>query len=477
MWRFLARKRPPYAKRQKRADSAYGSATMIETASVIGLGKLGAPMAAAMASRGLRIVGVDSDEAKITAINEGRAPVFEPGLRELLQSAGDRITASSNIEEAVRATQATFIVVATPSEANGGFSLRYVLPVCEAIGRALRSKPEFHLVSVTSTVLPGTTGGPVRETLERASGKRMGRDFGLCYSPEFIALGSVIRDFLNPDFLLIGESDPASGDMLASLYRRVCQNHPAVAQMNFVNAELAKLAVNTFITTKISFANMLARICEHLPEASVDVVTRTIGLDSRIGGKYLKGAISYGGPCFPRDNLALTSLARELGAPADLAETTHRFNSSQIPWLADLIQRHSAPGDTVGILGLTYKPDTDVVEQAPGLLLVQELASRGVPVVASDPAGCENSRRALGDRACFVATAQECIAASQVVVVATPWREFERIPANVWAQNSPPRTVIDCWRSLTHLSDVGGVRYICLGAGDSASTAGVPAGA
>jgi UDPglucose 6-dehydrogenase len=438
---------------------------MIKGISVVGLGKLGAPMAAAMASRGLRVIGVDADEAKVQAINERRAPVFEPGLPELLQSSGDRLTASRDIEAAVRATQVTFIVVGTPSEANGGFSLRYVLPVCDAIGRALCSKSEFHLVCLTSTVLPGTTGGPVREALERTSGKRAGRNFGLCYSPEFIALGSVIRDFLNPDFLLIGESDPDSGAILESLYQQVCQNNPAVARMNFVNAEIAKLAVNTYITTKISFANMLARICEQLPEARVDVVTKAIGLDSRIGGKYLKGAISYGGPCFPRDNLALTFLAHELGAPADIAETTHRFNSSQVSWLADLVYRHAEPGETVGILGLTYKPDTDVVEQAVGHLLAQELSARGNPVVVYDPAGPRSLCALPGNKVRFAANSRECIALSGIVVVATPWAEFLSIPAADWARHESPRTVVDCWRAFPQLSAVEGVRYISLGTG------------
>jgi UDPglucose 6-dehydrogenase len=433
--------------------------------SVIGLGKLGAPMAAAIAWRGLRVIGVDADEAKVKALNDRRAPVFEPGLPELLQSAGDRLTASLNIEEAVLATEVTFIVVGTPSEPDGGFSLRYVLPVCDAIGRALRSKSDFHLVCVTSTVLPGTTGGPVRETLERASGKQAGKDFGLCYSPEFIALGSVIRDFLNPDFLLIGESDSKSGAILESLYREVCQNKPAVARMNFVNAEIAKLAVNTYITTKISFANMLARICEQLPEANVDVVTKAIGLDSRIGGKYLKGAISYGGPCFPRDNLALTFLAHELGAPSDIAETTHRFNTWQISWLADLVQRHAVARETVGILGLTYKPDTDVVEQAAGLLLAQELATRGVPTIVFDPAGSRSVCAPSGKLVRFAATSRECIAQSGVIVLATPWPEFLSIPAAEWARTSQPRIVVDCWRAMPHLNDAEGVHYISLGTG------------
>ena len=438
---------------------------MIDGVSVVGLGKLGAPMAAAMASRGVRVVGVDADENKVKAINEHRAPVFEPGLPELLQSSGDLLTATQNIEEATRGTQITFIVVATPSEPNGGFSLRFVIPVCEAIGHVLRSKPEFHLICLTSTVLPGMTGGEVLETLERASGKQAGRDFGLCYSPEFIALGSVIRDFLNPDFLLIGESDTRSGDLLESLYRQVCQNSPAVARMNFVNAEMAKLAVNTYITTKISFANMLARICEQIPQADVDVVTKAIGLDSRIGGKYLKGAISYGGPCFPRDNLALTHLAHEIGAPADIAEATHRFNLSQVSWLADLVQRHAAPGETVGILGLTYKPGTDVVEQAAGTLLARELAARGVPVLVYDPAGPRNVCEPLGNQVRFMDTYKECISLVGVVVLATPWPEFLSIPAAEWARRDQPRTVVDCWRAVPQLMAVEGVKYVSIGIG------------
>ena len=319
--------------------------------SVIGLGKLGAPMAAALAARGMRVIGVDADAAKVEALQQGRPPVFEPRLTETIRMAEGRLTATLSVEDAVRDSEITFIVVATPADPDGYFSLRHVLPVCEAIGRALASKREFHMVVLTSTVMPGATGGPVRETLEKASGKRAGVDFGLCYNPEFIALGSVIRDFLNPDFLLIGESDGHSGEMLESLYRSVCENRPSFARMNFVNAEIAKLSVNTYVTTKISFANMLARLCEKVPGASVDVVTGAIGLDSRIGAKYLKGAISYGGPCFPRDNVAMIALADRLRAPADLPRATNDFNRAQIHGLAELVTRHLGAGESAGVLG------------------------------------------------------------------------------------------------------------------------------
>jgi UDPglucose 6-dehydrogenase len=303
----------------------------------------------------------------------------------------------------------------------------------------------------------------IRPFLEERSGRRSGVDFGLCYSPEFIALGSVIRDFLNPDFVLIGESDERSGQVLEDIYRQVCENGPPIVRMNFINAELTKLAVNTFVTTKISFANMLARICERLPGADVDVVTRALGLDSRIGGKYLKGAVSYGGPCFPRDNLALIATARKVGAPADIVEATDRFNREHLLWLADQVQGYLPEEGTVGILGLTYKPNTDVVEEAVGVHLARELADRGVPVVAYDPAGNVNAQEVLGKRVRFVDSAQECIAAADVVVVATPWEAFLSLPVQAWARHSPPRVVIDCWRALKRLSGVGGIQYVPLG--------------
>ena len=441
---------------------------MVRSISVIGLGKLGAPLAAAFAARGFRVIGADVDAEKVQAVNRGEEPVREPGLRELIHEGRDLLRATNSVEEAVRDSEATFIVVATPSEPSGGFSLRYVLPCLEAIGKTLRTKPGFHLVVLTSTVMPGSTGGEVREVLERASGKTCGQHFGLCYSPEFIALGSVIRDFYFPDFMLIGESDERSGEALTEIYRRTCKNTPFVARMNFINAEITKLAVNTYITTKISYANMIARLCEKLPEADANVVTSALGLDTRIGPRYLKGAVSYGGPCFPRDNRALAALAARCGAFGDLAEATDKFNRAQVRWLAELVKSHRSANEAVGILGLTYKPDTDVVEEAFGLLLAQELSSASVPVVVYDPAA--NVGRAISTckMARGAASAQECIASSGVVVLATPWKEFRDVPTEQWVAGGKPRVVIDCWRVLNHLDGVSGLRYVRLGFGGEA---------
>src|SRR5260370_2072758 len=205
---------------------------MLSSLSVVGLGKLGAPMAACFAARGFAVHAVDINPQKVDAIGRGVPPVHEPGLAELLAESRGRIFATKNIESAVIASDATFVVVATPSEADGGFSLRYAIPTCQSICRALRTKPSYHVVVMTSTVMPGSMGGQIKSALERASGKRCGADFGLCYNPEFIALGQVIRVLYNPVFLLIGEFFPRACLALCDIYKRTRTHSPSVVLMN-----------------------------------------------------------------------------------------------------------------------------------------------------------------------------------------------------------------------------------------------------
>jgi UDPglucose 6-dehydrogenase len=426
---------------------------MIKSIAVIGLGKLGAPMVAAFASKGYRVVGVDVDPEKVQALKSGVAPVDEPGLGPMLRGgqAGmgfkkPWIEATTDIEFAVRDTDVTFIVVATPSDEDGKFSLRYVLEVCEKIGKALAISSKRHIVVLTSTVTPGATDGPVLECLERVSGKSSAIDFGLCYNPEFIALGTVIRDFLNPDFVLIGESDVHSGAELAQLYREVCDNDPKIARMSPVNAEITKLALNTYVTTKISYGNMLAMICGKLPGANVDVVTAALGLDTRIGTKCLKGGVPYGGPCFPRDNRALSAVARDLGVPDDIPMATDTMNRAFIQRLADLAQSFGGP---VGVLGLSYKTGTAITEEAAGTLLLHELHRRNVIAIGWDPSYPRGS-------------AAELAASVKVIVIAMPHPQFSDLPSFTWAD----RVVIDCWRILAYHGGIPSTtRYVPLGIG------------
>lgn len=433
--------------------------------SIIGLGKLGGPMAAVMAHKGHTVVGVDVNPAYVAAIQEGRAPVKEPGLAEMIHSSRARLRATQSCEEAILATEVTFMMVPTPSEPDGTFSMRFVLSAAEQIGAALRKKDGWHLVVLSSTVMPGSTGGTLLPALESYSGKRCGEDFGLCYNPEFIALGSVIRDMLKPDMILIGESDERSGDILQSLYTGVCESNPRIQRMNYVNAELTKLSVNTFVTTRISYANMLAQVCETLPGADVDVVTTAIGCDSRIGQKYLKGALGYGGPCFPRDNIAFSALARSNGVPALLAEATDEMNRRQVPRLAEIVLSHLPKGGVAGVLGLAYKADTEVIEESQGLGLAQTLLACGATVAVYDPAALENARRVLDGNVIFANSAAECAGRADVLAITTPWPEFRNLlPRDLKAGNGRP-VVLDCWRLLPRERFERTAELVALGAG------------
>jgi UDPglucose 6-dehydrogenase len=438
--------------------------------SVIGLGKLGSPMVACFAAKGHRVIGVDLNERFVRLLNEGKPPVSEPGLEELLKQSGGRLRATTDIAEAVAHSDITFMIVPTPSEPNGAFSLKYVLAAAKSIGQALKQKAGYHLVVLTSTVMPGSTGAQLLPALESASGKRCGKDFGLCYSPEFISLGSVIRDFLNPDFLLIGESDPHAGELLASVAKGVCDNQPPVARMSFANAELTKLALNTYVTTKISYANMLAQLCERMEGGNVDAITSALGLDSRIGPKYLKGSLGYGGPCFPRDNIALATLARELNVPAPLPEATDRINQLQVPRLQGYVMAHLPVNGRVGILGVSYKPQTNVIEKAQGLELAQALLAERVPVFVYDPCAIESARAVLTGPVQFTPSVADCVRQADVLVICTPCKEFKTIRNQDLTRTQGQVTVIDCWRLLDrgHLSEV--CNYLAIGTCDLLAT-------
>jgi len=433
--------------------------------SVIGLGKLGSPLAAVLASKGHQVIGVDLNPEYVRLLAAGKAPVEEPRLQELIDASAGRLTAIHAVEPAVLGSDITFVIVPTPSDSKGAFSSRHVLAAVHDIGKALRKKDSYHVVNITSTVMPGATGGEIREMLEEASGRKVGKDVGLCYNPEFIALGSVVRDMLYPDMLLIGESDTRAGDLLESVYRTTCENTPPVRRMSFVNAELTKISVNTFVTTKISYANMLADICDHLPGADVDVVTAALGMDSRIGGKYLKAALGYGGPCFPRDNVAFAHLAHNLGARADVAEATDRLNQYQIDRLVATVHRFVAPGRSVGILGLSYKPDTWVIEESQGVALASRLADEGYRVLVYDPMALAAATAVLGRKAIAAESAEACAGAVDMLVVTTPWRQFRELPAAALARPDRRIPVLDCWRILPkdQLAGIADIVYLGFG--------------
>ncbi|MDI1248199.1 MAG: nucleotide sugar dehydrogenase [Lacunisphaera sp.] len=436
---------------------------MIQNVSVIGLGKLGGSMAAGMASRGLNVIGVDVNRHAVEAVNAGKAPVQETGLGEMIAANQERIRATLSTEEAVLGSDISFVIVPTPSDERGAFTLQYARFAFKSLGQALKKKKGYHVIVLTSTVLPGATRHGLLPILEQESGKKCGPDFGLCYNPEFIALGSVIRDFLNPDFYLLGESDPRAGDLLEQVHRRVSQNNAPVKRMSLENAELAKIAVNSYVTMKISFANMLADFCEHLPGGDVDVVSDALGMDKRIGRKYLTGGFGFGGPCFPRDNVALNFMGGQLGVDSSLLKTNDDYNRGISKRYIEKLQADLPKGANVAVLGLAYKPLSHVIEESPGIYLCRALSEAGYRVIGHDNLAAPYAETALKMSALVTDSLDEALKDADVVLVTTTDKSYTALTADHLLRGRPAITVIDFWRCLKHLAADPRIRYVPIG--------------
>jgi len=438
----------------------------MNTLSVVGLGRLGLPLALYCASKGYNVVGVDTNPDVLRAMKFGKSLIYEPEVERLLRENKERFRTTRDYNGAVIESGITFILVPTPSEEGGGFSTNYVEAVAEDIGKALQQKNSFHIVVVVSTVMPGATETVIKPILENISGKQCGVDFGLCYNPEFVALGSVIRDLANPDAILIGESDSQSGDMLAEVYKEICDNNPPIVRTNFYNAEVAKLALNVFITTKVTLANTFAEICEQLPGGDVDVVTKFLGLDSRIGSKYLKGGLGYGGPCFVRDNLAYMALAKELGTQSWLQEATDKVNRSLTKRVVKLAhqQFRTLNGVSIAILGITYKPNTNVVEESASLDVAKELLKAGARLQIYDPSGSDMAWQVLGDKnATYATSIVECLSGTQLCILATPWEYFRGLGPDDFIMLMKEPRLLDCWRFFDKREFLGKMEYHTIG--------------
>ncbi|MGB8368906.1 MAG: nucleotide sugar dehydrogenase [Limisphaerales bacterium] len=356
----------------------------IQSASVFGLGKLGACIAATLAARGFGVVGIDIDAEKVRRLNEGLPPVEEPLLAETVQAGRARLRASTDPREAVK-TDASFFIPPTGSLPDGSFSNEFLLKAMQPCAKALQAAgKKGHLFVCSSTTTPGACDTVLVPMIEKETHWTCGRDFGFCYNPEFIALGNVVNGLLEPDLVLIGESDPKSGAALETFYRKYNRNRPQISRMSLVSAELTKISLNSYITMKISFTNQLRMIAERFPKADIHTVLDAIGSDSRIGKKYLRAGLSYGGPCFPRDNRLVAYIARQVGVSAPLAEASDKVNEDTKLNLLEKVKARVTKSDLVAVLGLSYKPDTYITEEAAGLYLAQHLKHQGYRVLVHD---------------------------------------------------------------------------------------------
>ncbi|MDI6853135.1 MAG: nucleotide sugar dehydrogenase [Deltaproteobacteria bacterium] len=441
---------------------------------VFGLGKLGLCSAACFAAKGHQVVGFDSNPEHLAALMAGACPIRETGLEELLALARPNFTVTDAPDAMVQETDFSFIIVPTPSRSDGRFENHAIEEVLAVIGPALRGKNDFHVVNIVSTVMPGSCEGSFQPVLERLSGKNCGTDFGLAYNPEFIALGAVIDNFLNPDLVLIGASDERTGRLLTGLYRSTCDNEPRLAVMSLINAEITKLSLNCFVTMKISFANELAAICEKIPGADAAVITAALGEDSRIGPKCLKSGLGFGGPCFPRDNLAFQAFAQEAGWEACLAPQVVRLNHLVTERLLSLISRHLNPPARVALLGLAYKPDTHIVEESQSLHLARKLMAAGFAVRLHDPLALDEARAVLGEGPAYCRNACDCLRQTDAVALLTNWPHYAGLD---WERMHFPDghhpLLVDCWGILKGRC-LPNFRYFSLGLGPRHPVIGPP---
>ena len=385
--------------------------------SVIGAGYVGLVAAACLAKLVHAITLVDIDEAKLKQIAGGISPIHEPGLDEILSQVSVETTSDY---ERIGGSDLILICVGTPCNQDGAMSLEYIEKAARQVSRVLRLKANYCVVAVRSTVVPGTTEELVIPILEQ-SGKKVGRDFGVCMEPEFLQEGKAVYNYMNPSRIIIGQLDERSGDVLAELYKHV---KAPVIRTSIRTAEMIKLASNAFLGARISLINEIGNMCKALGIDTYEVA-KGVGLDDRIGSKFLNAGIGFGGSCLPKDLKALIARSRQIGYEPEILERVLKLNDIQALRMIELAKKHvSLKGATVGILGLAFKPGTDDVRESRAISIVEALLKGGANVRAYDPVAVESFRKLFPQ---IEYAGPEEVLESDAVLIVTEWEEFEHL--------------------------------------------------
>ncbi len=399
---------------------------------VIGAGYVGLVSGACFAEFGTEVVLVDTDAAKIAALREGRIPIYEPGLDRLVadNSAEGRLRFTTDIAEGIAGAEAVFLAVGTPSRRGDGHAdLTYVFAAAEQVARAA-TQP---FVLVTKSTVPVGTGAQLRELVARI---RPDLEIQVASNPEFLREGNAIGDFMRPDRVVIGTDSDRALTVLRRLYRPLYLIETPIVATSIETAELIKYAANAFLAAKVTFINQVADLCEKVG-ADVHDVARGMGLDGRIGRKFLHAGPGYGGSCFPKDTLALARTARDAGAPITLVEATIAANDARKLAMADRVLHAlggDAAGKVIGVLGLAFKPETDDMRDAPSLDILPRLAAAGATLRAFDPAAMAHAKALLPQAVQFCENALDAAAGADALVLLTEWNEFRALaPARLKA--------------------------------------------
>lgn len=391
---------------------------------VVGAGYAGLVTAACFAEFGLRVTCVDKEKSKIDSLRQGRVPFFEPGLEEMVQRnmAQGRLFFSHDLIQAVQNSLVIFICVGTPSREDGSVDLSAVDEVAAQIGDALNG---YKLVVTKSTVPVGTTKRVKRIIEERSKGAY---HFDVANNPEFLREGSAVEDFMRPNRVIIGAESDEARAILRDLYSPLYLIEAPFVITNIQTSEMIKYASNAFLATKISFINEMALLCDRLG-ADVYQVARAMGLDQRIGSKFLHPGPGFGGSCFPKDTRALAHSAREVGLELQIVEAVIRVNQRQREWAVQRIEEAlgGIEQKTVALLGLTFKPNTDDIREAPAIFIAQEILRRKGRLRAYDPVGMKNASHTLDGEVLFCSDAYDAAQGSHALVIATEWNQFRNL--------------------------------------------------
>ena len=395
---------------------------------VVGTGYVGLVTGACLADVGIQVTCVDIDQKKIDGLENGIMPIYEPGLKDIVlrNHAKGRLHFSTNLSEAIKGSGAAFIAVGTPPGEDGSADLKYVLGVAQEIGQTM----DDYLVVITKSTVPVGTAEKVRGAVASALDKRSASfSFDVASNPEFLKEGAAIEDFMKPDRIVVGIDSERAREMMARVYRPFTLNGHPVIFMDIPSAEMTKYAANAMLATKISFMNDIANLCERMG-ADVNQVRKGIGSDPRIGNKFIYPGIGYGGSCFPKDVKALARTGRENGHTMRILEAVEAVNDAQKSVLFNKINAYfggELRGKTVAFWGLSFKPNTDDMREAPSLVIANLLLNAGAHVRAYDPVAMEEAKHQLGDRITYCADEMEAVRDADALALITEWAEF-RVP-------------------------------------------------
>lgn len=391
--------------------------------SIIGCGYVGTVTGAGLAELGFSITFVDIDEYKVNQLKLFNSPVFEPGIDKLLKNNADKITATIYFQDAIEKSDISFICVGTPSKADGTIDLSYIQSAAQEIGRSLREKDEYHLIVVKSTVIPGTTEEIIIPLIELNSEKKLNDDFSVVMNPEFLREGSAVYDFFHPDRIVIGINDKRSAEIMKHLYKKF--SCPFI-MTNLKTAEMIKYVNNSFLATKISFANEIGNLCKKMGIDSYKVF-EGIGLDNRINPAFFRSGIGFGGSCFPKDVKALIAKATEYDEPVRILRSVIEVNENQPEKAIHLLKRKLPilHKKQIGILGLAFKPDTDDIRESRAIPLIRMLLQEGASIIAYDPMAMDAMKTFFPDIT-YAETAINVLDSDAIIIV-TEWEEFENL--------------------------------------------------